>query len=104
MNVPIPFTVNVPLEYVALPPAPTCPISVSSHPTGKGCDVTVKRTALLSFMSGPTDTSKGPEVAPVGIVARIDVLLHKLIVSGNPFNVATLLPWVAPKFEPLMVT
>jgi len=50
----------------------------SNQETGSGCEVTVKRTALLSFMLGATETSKGPEVAPTGMVMLIDVLLQVL--------------------------
>jgi hypothetical protein len=33
-------------------------------------------------MLGATDTSNGPDVAPVGIVITIDVLVHELTVTG----------------------
>ena len=101
---PPPTTVNVPLAYVALPVIPTRPISWSNHGVGSGCVVTVKYTALLSFMFGATETSRYPEVTPVGIVMTIDVLLQKLIVRRVLFKVTALLPWEAPKPEPEMTT
>jgi len=44
----------------------------------------VKRTALLSFMLGATETSK-PEVL-TGMVMLIDVLLQVLMVTAAPFS------------------
>ena len=101
---PPPTTVNVPLAYVALPITPTWPISWSNHGVGSGCVVTAKCTALLLFMLGATETTKYPEVAPVGIVVTMDVLPHELIVTGVLFKVTTLLPLEAPKPEPEMTT
>jgi hypothetical protein len=57
-----------------------------------GGAVTVNATGLLSFMLGPTETTKGPEVAPDGIVMVIDVALQELIVTRAPFSVTMLLP------------
>src|SRR5215467_3240728 len=70
---PAPPTVNVPLAYPAFPSTPTTPTSWSSHDTGSGCEVTVKRIALLSFMLGATVTNRDPVVAPFGIVIVIAV-------------------------------
>jgi hypothetical protein len=64
----------------------------------------VKNTGLLSFMLGATDTTKGPEVAPAGMVMLMFVALQALMVTGVPFSNTTLLPCGAPKFEPLMAT
>ena len=47
-------------------------------------------------MLGATETNSGPEVAPVGIVTVIEVLLHELIVTNAPFNVAKLVLCDAP--------
>jgi len=55
-------------------------------------------------MLGATETTKYPEVAPVGIVVTMDVLPHELIVTGVLFKVTTLLPLEAPKPEPEMTT
>jgi len=57
-----------PVRVTGTPASPTEPTSWSNQETGSGCEVTVKRTALLSFMLGATETSKGPEVAPTGMV------------------------------------
>jgi len=64
----------------------------------------VKRTALLSFMLGATETSKGPEVAPGGIVIVMDVPLQVLIVTAAPFSRTALPPCEAPKPEPEITT
>jgi len=64
----------------------------------------VKRTALLSFMFGATDTSNGPELAPTGIVMLIDVPLQLLMVTAAPFSSTALLPCVAPKPVPEITT
>ncbi len=50
----------------------------------------MKITGLLSFMLGATETSNGPEVAPVGTVTMIDVPVHELTVMGAPFSVTKL--------------
>jgi len=55
-------------------------------------------------MLGPTDTKRGPELAPEGTVMVIEVSLQELIVTGLPFNVTTLLPAVAPKLKPVITT
>ena len=89
---------------MALPATPTEPTSWSNQETGSGCEVTVKRTALLSFMLGATETSKGPEVAPTGMVILIDVPLQVLIVTAAPFSRTALPPCKAPKPEPEITT
>ena len=43
-------------------------------------------------MLGATETTKGPETAPDGMVMLSEVLLQVLIVTGAPFSV-TLLPF-----------
>jgi hypothetical protein len=59
---------------------------------------------LVVFMLGATETAKGPEVAPVGIVMVMDVLLQELIVTSPPFSRTPLLPWEAPNPEPEITT
>src|SRR5271163_4375687 len=71
---------------------------------GSGCEVTVKTTGLLSFMPGATETTNGPEVAPAEIVMLMDVAFQVLMATGVPFSNTTLLPCVAPKFDPLIAT
>ena len=55
-------------------------------------------------MSGATVTSNGPVVAPEGMVAVMEVLLHELIVRAVPLSVAVLLPCDTPKFDPKITT
>jgi hypothetical protein len=43
-------------------------------------------------MVGATDTTIGPEVAFIGMVTVIDVLLQELIVIGELFSSTALLP------------
>jgi hypothetical protein len=101
---PAPETVNVPFAKPALPATPTAPTSWSNQDAGSGCDVTVKRIALLSFIPGATETSNGPVVAPAGMVIVIDVLLHALIVTAEPFNRTALPPCVPPNPVPEITT
>ena len=51
-----------------------------------------------------TVTTRLPVVAPAGTVAAIDVALQLVIVAWVPLNVNVLVPWVSPKFVPVMVT
>ena len=101
---PAPVTVNVPFAKLALPATPTAPTSWSNHDAGSGCDVTVKRTALLSFIPGATDTSNGPDAAPAGIAIVIDVPLQLLIVTPTPFSKTALPPCDPPNPVPEITT
>jgi hypothetical protein len=51
-----------------------------------------------------TDTSKGPELAPTGMVMLIDVPLQLLMVTAAPFSSTALPPCVAPKPVPEITT
>jgi hypothetical protein len=64
----------------------------------------MKTIGLLLFMLGATETARGPEVAPDGIVAVMDVPVQELIVIGVPFNSTTLLPCGAPNPVPEITT
>jgi hypothetical protein len=64
----------------------------------------VKVTGLLAFMVGATKTANVPELAPVGIVAVIEVLLQELMVSATPFNITWLVPCGAPNPVPEITT
>jgi len=64
----------------------------------------VKVIGLLLFMLGATETAKGPEVAPDGIVMVIDVSLQELIVTNTPFSSTALLPCDAPNPLPVITT
>jgi hypothetical protein len=79
-------------------------MSWSSHPDGSRAEVTVNSTGLLSIILGAPETTSDPEVAPLGIVMLIDVVLQELIVTGVSFKRTTLLPCEVPKFEPLTTT
>src|SRR5205823_9853385 len=73
-------------------------------PVGSGVDVTVNSIGLLSFMLGATETTSGPEVAPLGIAMVMEVPLHELIVTGASFSRTTLPPCEAPNPEPESTT
>src|SRR5215469_13264335 len=64
--------------------------------------VTVKLTPLLA--RPPTVTTTLPVVAPAGTVTAMFVLLQVLAVAAVPLKVTVLLPCVAPKFVPVIVT
>jgi len=64
--------------------------------------VTVKPTPLLA--TPPTVTTTLPVVAPAGTAAVMLVALQLVGAAANPLNVTVLVPCVAPKFAPLIVT
>src|SRR5690242_3479635 len=55
-------------------------------------------------MVGATETSKGPEVAPLGMVMLREVVLQELTVTGMPWSSTRLPPCVAPKPVPVIAT
>src|SRR5258708_5057794 len=63
---------------------------------------TVKLTPLLA--RPPTVTTTGPGVAPAGTGATMLVALQFVGVAAVPLNLTVLLPCVAPKFAPVIVT
>ena len=63
---------------------------------------TVKVIPLLDIP--PTVTTTGPVAAPDGAGATILLSFQLLGVAVTPLKVTVLVPWVAPKLEPLMVT
>src|SRR5713226_7732034 len=65
-------------------------------------DVTVKLAPLLA--TPPTVTTTFPVVAPVGTGAAMLVPLQLVGVAVVPLNVTVLVPCVAPKFAPVIVT
>ena len=68
-----------------------------------GAATTVNDTPLLFTPLAFTTTL--PVVAPVGTVATIDVALQLVIVVAVvPLNFTVLVPWVDPKFVPVIVT
>ena len=52
----------------------------------------------------PTVTTTFPVLAPVGTGATTLVALQIVGVAIVPLNVTVLVPWVAPKFVPVIVT
>lgn len=69
---------------------------------GESAGVTVKVPPLAN--AAPTLTSRGPVVAPVGTGTTMVVALQLVGVPAVPLNVTALVPCVAPKFAPLIVT
>jgi hypothetical protein len=67
-----------------------------------GAGTTVKLTPLLLVEFTVTTTL--PVVAPEGTVVEILVLLQLDTLAGVPLNCTVLVPWLDPKFEPVMVT
>ena len=63
---------------------------------------TVKLTPLLA--NPPTVTTTAPVVAPAGTVTPMLVALQLVVVATVPPRVTVLVPCVAPKFVPVMVT
>ena len=64
--------------------------------------VTPKTTPWLE--TPETVTTTCPVAAPLGTVTPILVALQLLAVAVVPLNVTVLLPWLDPKFVPVMVT
>jgi hypothetical protein len=63
---------------------------------------TVNGSPLLA--TPPTVTVTFPVVAPAGTVAAILVADHDVGVAVTPLNETVLVPWVAPKLVPVIVT
>jgi hypothetical protein len=102
--VPLNFTVLVPCVVPKFSPvmvtdAPTAPV-VGDTLLMDGA--TVKFTPLLA--TPLTVTTTLPVVAPVGTGALIEVALQLVGVVVVPLNFTVLLPWVVPKFVPVIVT
>jgi hypothetical protein len=105
---------DVPLNVTVLVPcvAPKfVPVIVTDVPTGPdvgarlvmfGVGSTVNVTPLLA--TPLTVTMTGPVEAPFGTGITIDVAFQLVGVADVPLNVTVLVPWVAPKFVPVIVT
>jgi hypothetical protein len=63
---------------------------------------TVNVTPLLA--TPPTVTTRLPVVAPLGTGTTMFVALQLVGVPAVPLNVTVLVPWLAPKFAPAIVT
>src|SRR5204863_246011 len=106
--------VTVPLNATVLVPcvAPKfVPAIVTAVPTGPdvglsvlidGGTVTVNGTLLLA--RPPTVTTTFPVVAPLGTATAMLVALQAVGVATVPLNATVLVPCVAPKFAPVIVT
>ncbi len=105
--VPLNATVLVPWVEPKFAPAivteaPTAP-DVGDRLAMLGVGNTVNEELLLFTPLAFTTTL--PVVAPVGTEATIDAALQLVIVVAVvPLNVTVLVPWVAPKFAPVIVT
>jgi hypothetical protein len=104
--VPLKVTVLVPLVAPKL-----LPLIVMAAPTGPldgdklvsvGGTVTVYERVLLA--RPPTVTTTLPVVAPAGTEATMLLADQVVGVAAVPLKVTVLVPWVAPKLLPLMVT
>src|SRR6266849_5150278 len=106
---------NVPLNVTVLVPwvvPKFVPVIVTDVPTVPDVgfrfvmlgadDVTVKLDPLLA--TPPTVTTTFPVVAPLGTGATMLVPLQLVGVANVPLNVTVLVPWVVPKFVPVIVT
>src|SRR5947209_9544513 len=107
---------ETPLKVTPLTLVPTVgpkfvPLMVTTAPIGPdtglmvemfGGGVTVKGRPLLAIP--PTVTTTFPVVAPAGTGTSILVAVQFVGVPAVPLNVTVLVPWVAPKFVPTMVT
>jgi hypothetical protein len=104
--VPLNLTVLVPwvapkLVPVMVTDAPTAP-ELGDKLLMLGVGITVKLLPLLSTPLAWTTTF--PVVAAAGTGTLMEVPLHEVGVAVVPLNLTVLLPWVAPKFVPVMVT
>src|SRR5437763_9500874 len=68
----------------------------------EGGGITVNETPLLAWPLTVTTTL--PVVAPLGTGATTEVALQLVGVAAAPLNVTVLVPCVAPKFAPVIVT
>jgi len=80
---------------------PTAPV-VGERLVMLGAATTVKLTPLLALFE--TVTTTFPVVAPDGTVATILLALQLVAVAVAPLNLTVLVPWVEPKFDPVIVT
>jgi len=103
---------NVPLNVTVPWVAPKfVPVMVTKVDTGPevgfklvmlGVGITTKSAPLLA--TPPTVTTMLPVVAPAGTGAEMLVALQFVGVATVPLNVTVLVPWLAPKFDPEIVT
>jgi hypothetical protein len=104
----VPLNFTVPLPWVApkfvpviVTAAPTAPV-VIERLVMLGAGTTVKLDPLL--FTPLANTTTFPVVAPAGTVVAMLVALQLVTVAVVPLNFTVPLPWVAPKFVPVIVT
>lgn len=102
--VPLNFTVLVP--WFAPKPLPVMVTVVPTGPTEGEMLLMVDATPKLTPLpaSPPAVTTTLPVVAPAGTVTPMLVALQLVTAAAVPLNVTVLLPWVAPKLLPVIVT
>jgi hypothetical protein len=104
----MPLKVTVPLPWLAPKLLPLIVTVVATGPlvgdrlVSVGTAITVYVRALLA--TPPTDTTTLPVVAPDGTVTTMLLADQVIGVAAMPLNVTVLVPGVAPKLLPLMVT
>src|SRR6266404_1176839 len=106
----VPLNLTVLLPCVAPKFAPVIVTEAPANPDvgfrlamlGAGTAETVKFTPLLA--RPPTVTTTVPVVAPAGTSAAMPVALQLVGIAAVPLNLTVLLPCVAPKFVPVIVT
>jgi hypothetical protein len=104
--VPLKLTVLFPCDAPKLVPVivtevPTRP-AVGDRLVMLGGMITVKATPLLAWL--PTVTTTFPVVAPLGTGTTMLVALQLVGVAAVPLKVTVLVPWLAPKFVPVILT
>src|SRR2546430_15981779 len=106
-TVPLNFTVLVPCVAPKFVPAivtdvPMIPdVGLRLVMLGAGT-VTVKLTPLLA--TPPTVTTTFPEVGRASCRERVQISVVAVSLKKKPLNVTVLVPCVAPKFAPAIVT
>src|SRR5258708_5862535 len=91
--------VNVRVEVVVVPAS--LPVCCTRAMFAAGV-VIVKAMGLLAWP--PTVTTTLPVVAPLGTGTAMLVALQLVGVAVVPLKVTVLVPWLAPKFAPAIVT
>jgi hypothetical protein len=100
LTVPVPW-VEPKFVPVMVTEAPTAP-DVGERLVMLGAGKTVNATPGLNTPLARTTTL--PVVAPVGTGTTIEVALQIVGVATVPLNLTVPVPWVEPKFVPVMVT
>src|SRR5579859_4872183 len=103
-GVPLNVTVLVPCVEPKLEPLMVTDV-VTDPEVGERLVMTRNTVKVTPLLATPlTVTTTAPVVAPVGTGTTMLVMLQLVGVAVVPLNFTVLVPWVAPKFEPLMVT